>query len=159
MTEAIFALVAAPLPAIASSMRAPAAIDLDRVGTQQLGDHDGRDRRSASPIMPALMEQLVRFRPHAALAEEATASLFDAMHAVTGPYARRDLSRSVWAPPESSMLNFVPKPDFGNHHPDPNPAHAEELMARMWAADAPALGAASDGDGDRNMILGPKACR
>ncbi len=78
---------------------------------------------------------------------------FDAMHAVTGPYAREILVRRLGAP-EESLLHATPLPDFGGGHPDPNQAHARELMAIMQGADAPAFGAASDGDGDRNMILG-----
>jgi phosphoglucomutase len=77
------------------------------------------------------------------------------MHAVTGPYAQEILVRRLGAP-ASSVINGTPLEDFGGHHPDPNPAHAEELMRRLWSDDAPDFGAASDGDGDRNMILGPK---
>ena len=80
---------------------------------------------------------------------------FDAMHAVTGPYARRILGdllgvRADW------IMNARPLPDFGGGHPDPNPAHAEELMKLLWQDNGPVFGAASDGDGDRNMILGHK---
>ena len=78
---------------------------------------------------------------------------FDAMHAVTGPYAHELLERRLGAPP-GTVINGRPLPDFGGGHPDPNPTYAEELMARMFAADAPDFGAASDGDGDRNMIVG-----
>lgn len=129
------------------------AIDLDKLGTQQLGP------LAVEVVDPVadyadLMEKLFDFdRMRTWLKDNRI--LFDAMHAVTGPYATEILVRRLGAP-ASSVINAVPKPDFGNHHPDPNPAHAEELMARLWAADAPALGAASDGDGDRNMILGPK---
>jgi len=78
---------------------------------------------------------------------------FDAMHAVTGPYARRILGdllgvRADW------IMNAKPLPDFGGCHPDPNPAYAEELMKLLWQDNGPVFGAASDGDGDRNMILG-----
>ena len=81
---------------------------------------------------------------------------FDAMHAVTGPYAKAIFVDMLGAP-AASLLNATPSPDFGGGHPDPNPTYATELMAAMNvpdAADAPAFGAASDGDGDRNMILG-----
>lgn len=81
--------------------------------------------------------------------------IFDGMHAVTGPYAKRIFVDRLRLP-LSSLINVEPKRDFGGHHPDPNPAHAEELMRIMLGDDAPDLGAASDGDGDRNMIVGPK---
>jgi len=78
---------------------------------------------------------------------------FDAMGAVTGPYAREILENRLGAPAGTAM-NATPLPDFGGHHPDPNPVHAEELMRLMSGPGAPDLGAASDGDGDRNMIVG-----
>jgi len=78
---------------------------------------------------------------------------FDAMNAVTGPYATRILVDMLGAP-ASSVIRCVPLPDFGGAHPDPNLAHAAELVERMNADDAPMLGAASDGDGDRNLIHG-----
>ena len=79
--------------------------------------------------------------------------LFDAMSAITGPYAKRILVDMLGASPES-LINAVPLEDFGGHHPDPNLAHAHELAERMFSDNAPTLGAASDGDGDRNMITG-----
>jgi phosphoglucomutase len=75
------------------------------------------------------------------------------MSAVTGPYARAILEERLGAP-AGSVVNGEPLEDFGGHHPDPNPAHAEVLMRVMMSADGPDFGAASDGDGDRNMILG-----
>ncbi|MGK2897828.1 MAG: alpha-D-glucose phosphate-specific phosphoglucomutase [Burkholderiaceae bacterium] len=93
---------------------------------------------------------------------------FDAMHAVTGPYAHEIFVRRLGAP-AASVMNGVPLPDFGGGHPDPNPTYAEDLIARMFAEGsgpqsapdfgegreaAPDFGAASDGDGDRNMIVG-----
>ncbi len=80
---------------------------------------------------------------------------FDAMHAVTGPYAQAILGDVLGAPSES-LLNCTPLPNFGGGHPDPNPVHAAALWAQMHASDAPDLGAASDGDGDRNLILGAR---
>jgi phosphoglucomutase len=79
--------------------------------------------------------------------------LFDAMHAITGPYAKRILVDVLGAKPES-VINAEPLEDFGGHHPDPNLAHAQELAEIMFSASAPIFGAASDGDGDRNMITG-----
>ena len=83
---------------------------------------------------------------------------FDAMHAVTGPYAQEIFVKRLGAP-AASVINGVPLPDFGGGHPDPNPTYAEDLIARMFAdapgsESAPDFGAASDGDGDRNMIVG-----
>jgi phosphoglucomutase len=80
--------------------------------------------------------------------------LFDAMHGVTGPYARRILGETLGAG-QQSLLRATPLPDFGGLHPDPNPVDARLLVERCAAADAPDLGAASDGDGDRNMIVAP----
>ena len=79
--------------------------------------------------------------------------LFDAMHAITGPYAKRILIDMLGASPDS-VINVEPLEDFGGHHPDPNLAHAHELAGRMFGESAPTFGAASDGDGDRNMITG-----
>uniref|UniRef100_A0A7R9VRT3 phosphoglucomutase (alpha-D-glucose-1,6-bisphosphate-dependent) n=1 Tax=Chlamydomonas euryale TaxID=1486919 RepID=A0A7R9VRT3_9CHLO len=79
--------------------------------------------------------------------------VYDAMHAVTGPYARRILVAELGAP-ESCLKDAAPSPDFNGGHPDPNLTYAKELVGIMWGDSAPALGAASDGDGDRNMILG-----
>ena len=78
---------------------------------------------------------------------------FDAMHAVTGPYAHEIFIKRLGAP-AASVMNGVPLTDFGGGHPDPNPTYAEDLIKAMFAADAPDFGAASDGDGDRNMIVG-----
>ncbi len=78
---------------------------------------------------------------------------FDAMHAVTGPYAHALFERELGAP-SGTVRNGTPLPDFGGHHPDPNLVHARDLLDTMMGADAPDLGAASDGDGDRNLIIG-----
>ena len=78
---------------------------------------------------------------------------FDAMHAITGPYARTILVDMLGAP-EESLMNCRPSPDFGNGHPDPNLVHAKELVTILSREDGPDFGAASDGDGDRNMIIG-----
>ena len=78
---------------------------------------------------------------------------FDAMHAVTGPYAHA-LFEGLLGAPAGTVQNGVPLPDFGGGHPDPNLVHAHELHELMMGADAPDLGAASDGDGDRNLVIG-----
>ena len=78
---------------------------------------------------------------------------FDAMHAITGPYAKRIFEEMLGAP-EGSVINGIPLEDFGGGHPDPNLVHAKELAQLMFSDNAPVFAAASDGDGDRNMILG-----
>lgn len=87
------------------------------------------------------------------LASDDFSMRFDAMHAVTGPYAKDILEKRLGAS-QGTVINGIPLTDFGGGHPDPNLTYAEELVAEMFSADAPTLGAASDGDGDRNMILG-----
>jgi phosphoglucomutase len=78
---------------------------------------------------------------------------FDAMHAVTGPYAHAIFEGELGAP-QGTVMNGTPLPDFGGHHPDPNLVHAADLYDLMMAPGAPDIGAASDGDGDRNLIIG-----
>jgi len=80
---------------------------------------------------------------------------FDAMHAVTGAYAK-PIFVDVLGAPESSVMNSIPQEDFAGGHPDPNLTYAKELVDIMYGENAPTFGAASDGDGDRNMILGNK---
>ena len=102
-----------------------------------------------------LMEQLFDFnRMHDLLSSGSFKLCFDAMNAITGPYASKILELRLGAL-KGSVLRGEPKQDFGGHHPDPNLAHAPELVALMNGRNAADLGAASDGDGDRNMILGP----
>ena len=102
-----------------------------------------------------LMEELFDFGKIKALFTSGLISMcFDAMHAVTGPYAREIFSKRLSAN-VGAVINGTPETDFGGGHPDPNLAHAKDLVATMNAATgAPGFGAASDGDGDRNMILG-----
>ncbi len=78
---------------------------------------------------------------------------FDAMHAITGPYARKIFEDMLGAAP-GSVFNAIPLEDFGGGHPDPNMVHAHELTEIMFGPNPPTLGAASDGDGDRNMVMG-----
>ena len=102
-----------------------------------------------------LMEQLFDFnRMHDLLSSGSFQLCFDAMNAITGPYASKILELRLGAL-KGSVLRGEPKQDFGGHHPDPNLEHAPELVALMNGRNAADLGAASDGDGDRNMILGP----
>ena len=78
---------------------------------------------------------------------------FDAMNAVTGPYAKRVLEDMLGAAP-GTAVRATPLQDFGGAHPDPNPVYAHDLVETMFSPAAPDFGAASDGDGDRNMIVG-----
>ncbi|MEM0949433.1 MAG: alpha-D-glucose phosphate-specific phosphoglucomutase [Pseudomonadota bacterium] len=100
-----------------------------------------------------LMETIFDFDVIRALLSGGFRIAFDAMHAVAGPYATEILERRLGAM-AGSVMNAVPSPDFGGGHPDPNPIWAKPLVDLMMGPDAPDFAAASDGDGDRNMILG-----
>jgi len=100
-----------------------------------------------------LMAELIDFKAISAMFQNGFRMCFDAMHAVTGPYAHEILEKRLGAP-KGTVINGKPSPDFGGGHPDPNPVWAKELMDIMYAENAPDFGAASDGDGDRNMIVG-----
>lgn len=104
-----------------------------------------------------LMECLFDFEQIKLLFKSGVFSMvFDAMHAVTGPYAQEILQHRLGSPTDT-VINAIPLKDFGGGHPDPNLAHAKELVTRLYQGlGAPDFGAASDGDGDRNMILGRK---
>jgi phosphoglucomutase len=127
-------------------------IDLDRLGAQRLGE---TDIEIIDPVSDyhALMAELFDFDAIREAFRNGFRMRYDAMHAVTGPYARAILERDLGAP-EGTVVNGVPLPDFGGHHPDPNLVHARALCDEMMGANAPDLGAASDGDGDRNLIVG-----
>jgi phosphoglucomutase len=129
-----------------------ADVDLDRLGTEMLG---GMAVEVADPVADylALMETLFDMDAIRALLTSDFRMRFDAMHAITGPYARAILEDRLGAP-RGTVVNATPLPDFGGGHPDPNPTHAKELMDLMFSGQAPDFGAAADGDGDRNMILG-----
>jgi phosphoglucomutase len=129
-----------------------ADIALDRTGDYQIGE------MAVSVIDPVadyagLMESLFDFGAIRSLLNGGFRIKFDAMHAVTGPYAREILVNRL-AAPEDSVMNAVPLEDFGKGHPDPNLTYAHELVEILYGENAPDFGAASDGDGDRNMILG-----
>ena len=127
-------------------------VDLDRDGETQIG---GAVVRIIDPVADyaALMESLFDFEAIRAMIRSGFRIAFDAMSAVTGPYAIDILERRLGAP-AGTVRNGIPLPDFGGHHPDPNLVHARELYDTMMAPDAPDFGAASDGDGDRNLIIG-----
>ena len=131
-----------------------ADIDLSIVGPQQL---EGMAVEVIDSVQDYadLMQSLFDFEIIAANIESGSLSIcFDAMHAITGPYAVEIFEHRLHA--HNAVINGIPKEDFGGGHPDPNQAHAEQLMDIMDSPTAPDLGAASDGDGDRNMILGRK---
>jgi len=100
-----------------------------------------------------LMRTLFDYDAIKALFADGFRMRFDAMHAVTGPYAKAILEDELGAA-AGTVFNGEPLADFGGGHPDPNPVHAHQLMEEMFSDNAPELGAASDGDGDRNMIVG-----
>ncbi|MCS5580725.1 MAG: alpha-D-glucose phosphate-specific phosphoglucomutase [Gammaproteobacteria bacterium] len=127
-------------------------LDLSILGNQQLGQ---MVIEIVDPVSDyhALMKTLFDFDAIRDLLAGGFSITVDAMHAVTGPYAKAIIETDLGAP-EGSVLNAVPLADFGGGHPDPNPVWAKELMITMFADDAPDFGAAMDGDGDRNMILG-----
>ncbi|SFE74376.1 alpha-D-glucose phosphate-specific phosphoglucomutase [Roseivivax sediminis] len=127
-------------------------VDLSTLGTTSLG------RTEIEVVDPVedyaqLMSEIFDFDKLRALFAGGFRMRFDAMHAVTGPYAKTILEDHLGAP-AGTVINGTPSPDFGKGHPDPNPIWAKELMDLMHGPDAPDFGAASDGDGDRNMIVG-----
>ena len=127
-------------------------IALDRIGTSEVG---GMRVQVFDPVSDyqALMEELFDFNVIRDMFAGTFRMRFDAMHAITGPYAKAILERALGAP-EGTVINGTPLPDFGGHHPDPNLVHAKDLYDLMMSKDAPDFGAASDGDGDRNLIIG-----
>ncbi len=127
-------------------------IDLDMPGVAMVGD---MRVEIVDPVRDYadLMEQLFDFAQIRALFQSGFRMRFDAMHAVTGPYAHEILEKRLGAP-QGTVVNGVPLEDFGHGHPDPNLVYAKELADYLFGPDAPDFGAASDGDGDRNMVLG-----
>ncbi|MBW4710128.1 alpha-D-glucose phosphate-specific phosphoglucomutase [Roseobacter sp. YSTF-M11] len=127
-------------------------IDLGTVGMCAIGDMQVEIVDPVSDYRD-LMEGLFDFAKIRALFDSGFRMRFDAMHAVTGPYAKAILEGTLGAP-EGTVINAAPSEDFGGGHPDPNPVWAKTLMDEMMSDSAPDFGAASDGDGDRNMIVG-----
>jgi phosphoglucomutase len=127
-------------------------VDLSALGENTLGD---MVVEVVDPVADyaELMASLFDFDAIRALFAGGFTMRFDAMHAVTGPYATAILEATLGAAP-GTVVNGTPSPDFGGGHPDPNPIWAKTLMDEMMGPDAPDFGAASDGDGDRNMIVG-----
>jgi len=149
VTEAVFAR-SKELSEIHTSDSADIALDV-------LGDYamDGMLVTVIDPVetYAELMRTLFDFEAIRKLFAGGFRLRYDAMNAVGGPYARALLEGELGAP-AGTVVNAVPLEDFGGLHPDPNPVNAEDLIAHMFAEDAPDMGAASDGDADRNMVVG-----
>ena len=129
-------------------------IDLTTIGTQKSGD------MSVEVIDPvadyaALMQTLFDFSAIQAMFANGFTMRFDALHAVTGPYAHRIFEDMLGAQP-GTVINGTPLPDFGGGHPDPNLVYCKDMYDLMMSDAAPDFAAASDGDGDRNLIIGRK---
>jgi phosphoglucomutase len=127
-------------------------VDLDQIGITQV------EQTQVEVIDPVadyaeLMSRLFDFEAIGKLFARGFTMRFDGMHAVSGPYAKAIIEGMLGAP-AGTVVNAEPLEDFGGHHPDPNPVNASELIALMSGPNAPDFGAASDGDGDRNMIVG-----
>lgn len=130
-------------------------VDLDTVGEKVLGE---TKIKIIDPVADyaEMMAKLFDFDLIRRLFESGKFKMrYDALHAVTGPYAKHILEDVLHAP-KGTVVNGDPKEDFGGGHPDPNLVYARELVDCMFSDNAPDFGAASDGDGDRNMILGRK---
>jgi phosphoglucomutase len=127
-------------------------IDLSRLGTQRSGD---MEVEVIDPVADyaALMESLFDFDAIRDLFASGFRMKFDAMHAVTGPYAHEILEKRLGAP-AGTVVNGIPSADFGGGHPDPNLVYAKDLLDELMSENGPDFGAASDGDGDRNLIIG-----
>ena len=127
-------------------------IDLEHEGSLQLGE---TEIVIIDPLTDytMVMEELFDFEALRALFESGFRMQFDAMNAVTGPYAHYILEERLGAG-AGTVINGTPLEDFGGHHPDPNLVYAADLVAHLKGKNAPDFGAACDGDGDRNLILG-----
>ncbi len=129
-------------------------VDLSLLGVQKLGD---MEIEVIDPVKDYvdMMEKIFDFAAIKKLFANGFTMVFDAMNAVTGPYARK-IFEEILGAEKGSVLNYVPLEDFGGLHPDPNLIYAKSLVDLMYSDKAPDFGAANDGDGDRNMILGKK---
>ncbi|MHC3939128.1 Phosphoglucomutase [Paenochrobactrum sp. BZR 201-1] len=127
-------------------------IDLSHIGKHQIGATTIEIIDSVADYAE-MMEEIFDFDAIRALIKAGFTLQFDAMHAVTGPYAKEIFEKRLGAL-EGSVINAVPLPDFGGQHPDPNLIYAKGLYDLLMSDNAPDFGAASDGDGDRNMIVG-----
>ncbi|KKB80032.1 phosphoglucomutase [Devosia soli] len=127
-------------------------IDLGSIGTQEIGD---MVVEVIDPVKDyaTLMEQLFDFGAIRELFASGFRMTFDAMHAVTGPYAHAILEGMLGAP-KGTVINGTPSPSFNDGHPDPNLVYCKEMYDLLMTPTGPNFGAASDGDGDRNLIIG-----
>ena len=157
-TEALTAEIVAQAATITCFYTAPneVKVDLSKLGESVVGS-TVVEVIDPVALYAELMETLFDFESIRALLRSAQFAMrFDAMHAVTGPYAAEILVSRLGASPET-LMNCVPSPDFGGGHPDPNLVHAKQLVDMVNGSLDIQFGAASDGDGDRNMVLG-KGC-
>jgi len=127
-------------------------VDLGAIGETKIGDMTVEVIDSVADYA-AMCERVFDMDAIKAMFDGGFRMIFDAMSAVTGPYAKVILEGRLGAAP-GTVVNGTPLEDFGGHHPDPNLVHAHALVEALTGPDAPDFGAASDGDGDRNMILG-----
>jgi phosphoglucomutase len=127
-------------------------VDLDKIGETHVG---AAVVAIVDPVenYAALMRTLFDFEAIRALFSSGFRMRFDGMHAITGPYAHAILEDELGSG-AGTVVNGAPLPDFGGHHPDPNLTYAKELYDLLMSSAAPDFGAASDGDGDRNLIIG-----
>ena len=129
-----------------------ANVDIDSEGSTRIGQTQ-IDVINSLKDYCELMEELFDFESIRRLFASGFRMTFDAMHAITGPYAHHLLEERLGAAP-GTVVKGTPLPDFGGHHPDPNLVYAADLVARLADDNGPDFGAACDGDGDRNLILG-----
>jgi phosphoglucomutase len=127
-------------------------VDISKVGTSKLGN---MTVQVIDPVddYAALMQKLFDFDAISTMFKSGFRMKFDGMGAITGPYGTRILEGLLGAG-SGTVMNGIPLPDFGGHHPDPNLVHAKELVDLVMPSGGPEFGAASDGDGDRNLIIG-----
>jgi len=129
-------------------------VDLSKIGVQKLAEMEIEVIDSLNDYIN-MMEKIFDFTAIKKLFAGGFRLVFDAMNAVTGPYALK-IFEEILGAPKGTVLNYVPMEDFGGLHPDPNLIYAKSLVDLMYSDNAPDMGAANDGDGDRNMILGKK---
>ncbi|MBR1948158.1 MAG: alpha-D-glucose phosphate-specific phosphoglucomutase [Alphaproteobacteria bacterium] len=127
-------------------------VDISKLGTSE---YCGMQIEVIDPIKDyvEMMQNIFDFASIKQMFAKGFTMRFDAMNAVTGPYAI-EIFENILSAPKGSVVNATPKPDFGGLHPDPNLVYAKELVDFMFSDKAADFGAANDGDGDRNMILG-----
>jgi len=130
------------------------AIDLSTVGTQKSGDMTVEVLDSVTDYAN-LMQTLFDFAAIKAMFADGFTMQFDALHAVTGPYAHR-IFEDILGAAKGTVVNGTPLPDFGGGHPDPNLVYCKDMYDLMMTDAGPDFAAASDGDGDRNLIIGKK---